>query len=237
MWTLLSVPREDGLLARVRNDDAATGPLPKLPTRRPRARRKAARAPLAGFPKSDFQPGSPLFFPKSCFWLLLFEVATFPNSETYLKPLVFDTFLIFWVLSGSKLLFCYFSFFFVLFFPGVVRFFCEGSFFPGVWALGGCCRLCRFQAPPHEWSSCHLSCPVWCVGAPPPRARRGPVCIWRWQEHFLHDGPSGLCRAMCRRGSGSNSHRRMVDTCFSTNQSRRCVAAIRYLHTYFFGLL
>ena len=40
------------------------------------------------------------------------------------------------------------------------------------------------------------------------------VCVWRWQEHFLHGGSSGICRAMCRRGSGGYFHRRMVDTCF-----------------------
>ena len=52
----------------------------------------------------------------------------------------------------------------------------------------------------------------------PPRARCGPVCVWKWQEHFLHDGPSAMCRAMCRCVSGSNSHRRKVDTCFSISE-------------------
>ena len=56
--------------------------------------------------------------------------------------------------------------------------------FAGVWALGGCCRLCRFRARPGDWSSCHLSCAV-CGGAPPPQARGGLVCVWRSQEHFL----------------------------------------------------
>ena len=44
-----------------------------------------------------------------------------------------------------------------------------------VWALGGCFRLCRFSARPGDWSSCNLSCAVWCVGVPPPRARGGPL--------------------------------------------------------------
>ena len=65
-------------------------------------------------------------------------------------------------------------------------------------------------------------CAAWCVGAPPPRARSDLVCVWKWQVHFLHDGPSGMCRAMCRHGSGSNHHRRMVDTCYSTKLFRRC---------------
>ena len=43
--------------------------------------------------------------------------------------------------------------------------------FARVWAFGGCCRLRRFTARPGDGSSCHLSCAVWCVGAPPPRAR------------------------------------------------------------------
>ena len=42
----------------------------------------------------------------------------------------------------------------------------------------------------------------------------------------MYDGPLGMCRAMCRRGSGSNFHRRMVETCFSTNLSRKCDFAI-----------
>ena len=41
------------------------------------------------------------------------------------------------------------------------------------------------------------------------RHGHGLVCVWRRQEHFLHDGPSGMCRAMCRRGLGSSSHRRV----------------------------
>ena len=103
----------------------------------------------------------------------------------------------------------------------------------GVWALGGCCRLCRFPAVRVIGPLAILSCVVWCVGAPPPQARGGLVCVWRWQQHFLHDGPSGMCRAMCRRGSFSTLHRRMMDTCFSTNLSRRCDFAIWFLQNYF----
>ena len=51
----------------------------------------------------------------------------------------------------------------------------------------------------------------------------------------MHDSPSGMCRAMCRRGSGSTFHRRMVDTCFSTNLSRRCDFAVGFLQNYCLG--
>ena len=68
--------------------------------------------------------------------------------------------------------------------------------------------------------------------------REGEEEVSRWQEHFLHDGASGMCRALCRRGSGSNFHRRMVDTCFSTNLSRRCDFAVWLLaKLLFFWLL
>ena len=92
---------------------------------------------------------------------------------------------------------------------------CRCVFFAGRWsecclsvflvagALGGCCRLC-------------------CVGASgvigPLAIQRARLVAWL-QERFLHDGPAGMCCAMCRRGSGSNSHRRMVDICVSTNPS------------------
>ena len=33
--------------------------------------------------------------------------------------------------------------------------------------------------------------------------RRHGHGIWRWQERFLRDGPSGMCRAMCGRGSAN----------------------------------
>ena len=37
------------------------------------------------------------------------------------------------------------------------------------------------------------------LGAPPLRARGGLVCVWRWQEHFLHDGPIvGMCTGTVR---------------------------------------
>ena len=73
-------------------------------------------------------------------------------------------------------------------------------FFVRVWAFGGCCRLCRFLERPGNWSSCHLSCAVWCVGGPPPRARGRPrvrlevaraflwrcvAAIWLSQTYFL----------------------------------------------------
>ena len=101
-------------------------------------------------------------------------------------------------------------------------------FVDGVWALGGCRGLCRFPVRRCDWSSRNLSCAVWCVGAPPPQARGGLVCVWRCQEHFLHGGPSGMCRAMCRRVSGSNLQIRMVD-----NLSRMCDFAICFLQNYF----
>ena len=63
--------------------------------------------------------------------------------------------------------------------------------------------------------------------------RDGLVDVEKWQRHFLHNTPLGMCRTMCRRGSGSNSQRRMVDTCFATNQSRRCDFAIWFLQAYF----
>ena len=58
--------------------------------------------------------------------------------------------------------------------------------------------------------------------------RDGLVYVERWQKLFLHDSPSGICRAMCKRGSGSN-------TCFSTKLSWRCAAAISFLQNYFLG--
>ena len=66
---------------------------------------------------------------------------------------------------------------------------CRCSFLLESGPLGGCCRLCRFPVRPSDWHSCQLSCAVWCVGAPSPRARR-PRVRPQVTKDFLHNGPS-----------------------------------------------
>ena len=76
----------------------------------------------------------------------------------------------------------------VLFFGrGFVRMLLVGVLFCRGLGVGWVLPFLCFLARPGDWSSCNLSWAVWCVGAPPPRARSGRVCVWRWQEHFLHD--------------------------------------------------
>ena len=93
-----------------------------------------------------------------------------------------------------------------LFFPAKLL-----SVFPAGW-YESCLWVFFFLPGSGRWvrvAVCVVSKRVWVIG--PHGGDLG--CVRRWQEHFLHDGPSDLCRAMYRRGSGSNFHRRMVDTC------------------------
>ena len=93
---------------------------------------------------------------------------------------------------------------------------------------------CRCLFFPAVWSECWLSV-IFFFARDADDLRDGVAYVNRWQKHHLHDSPRGMCRAMCRRGSGGNFHRRMVDTCFSANRSRNCVTTIWFLQQYFLG--
>ena len=60
----------------------------------------------------------------------------------------------------------------------------------------------------------------------------GLVYIEKWQRHFLHDSPSSMCRATCKRGSGCNLHRRMVETLL-----HEPISEVRFRYLFFAKLL
>ena len=148
------------------------------PARRPRVRRKVAVATLAGFPKVSFGLG----------WLLFFE-----------KLLLF---------FGCR---CFFS-------EKLTSFFWVGGSATFPISEKPTLNLLVWLLVHHFWFFLPEGCPKvayrlflaavlgvgwvlpWCTAAT--STERPRVRLERGQEHFLHDGPLGMCRAICRARFG-----------------------------------
>ena len=97
---------------------------------------------------------------------------------------------------------------------------------------------------------CGYCCPCLEMRASSPHASAMTVQLWAYASDTTHETASctskvvtdisckivhQACAVRCAdAGSGSNFDRRMVDTCLSTNPSRRCDSAVWLLQNYMF---